>query len=159
MYLTLQGTNKEDMNMKRKNLIIKGLMLALMFGVISFCPSNYVKAEDSVINVELDSAISAEMQQYIAQTRKNIKQNWYPPTSSFENSATLVVTINREGQLVECHLSEPSDSDGFNKSLIEAAKKATYSPLPKGFRYDSADLSLSFSMQRRHINFNKNKGE
>ena len=39
------------------------------------------------------------MQDYIAVAKKQIKNNWYPPASSFENMATIIVTLEKSGKL------------------------------------------------------------
>ena len=91
------------------------------------------------------------MENYIAQTRKSIKNNWYPPVNSFENSAIIILTVNKDGTLANCYLSQPSEDEGFNNSLIEAAKKVKYKPLPAEVKDDSVDIDMLFNMQRRHI--------
>ena len=96
-------------------------------------------------------SILTVMDQYITQTRRAIKGNWYPPVTSFENSATIVITLDRKGNLIKCHLSEPSPSEEFNNSLIDAAKKVKYAPLPYDFPYNTVDLDFQFGMQRRNI--------
>ena len=99
-------------------------------------------------------AANDEMLEYAAQTRKMIKNNWYPPVKAFENSATILLTIDKKGTLVKCSLTQPSPNEGFNNSLIEAASKVNYPPLPASFKGKYAEIGLDFSMQRRHINKN-----
>ncbi len=116
-----------------------------------YTQSTCFASDNTNSNYQQTSDKNLDMEQYVRLTRKRIKMNWYPPTSSFENTATISLTVNREGKLVDCHLSIPSKDEGFNNSLIEAAKKTTYSPLPKEFPGNSAVLDLDFSMQRRTI--------
>ena len=91
------------------------------------------------------------MGQYAIDARRNIKNNWYPPVDSFENTATIVLTINKEGKLTDCQMTAPSPSEGFNESLINAAKKTNYAPLPSEVKEDSVNIDMEFSMQRRRI--------
>ena len=91
------------------------------------------------------------MEQYVRQARRKIKDNWYPPTASFENSAIVMIKLNKEGQLLDCYLTTPSADEGFNNSLIDAVKKTQFAPLPSGIHRDSVNIDFEFSMQRRHI--------
>ena len=91
------------------------------------------------------------MADYIAQSKRKIKNNWYPPADDFENSATVVVTLERSGKLLKCVLLEPSPSERFNNSLIEAVNKTKFSPLPREYANDFVDIDYTFNMQKRHI--------
>ena len=135
-----------------KNITTGGIIL-LSTLLCACCIPNLSYASEDAIDTSLEqiSVINSDVEQYIRHTRRKINNNWYPPTSSFENEATMVVTIDKDGKLLKCCLTEPSPSEGFNNSLIEAASKTTYSPLPKGIKGDSLDLSMKFSMQRRHV--------
>lgn len=112
---------------------------------------NSFAAERPKLTYEQLTKKYAGMEQYAINTRRSIKNNWYPPTASFENAATIVLTINKEGQLENCYLSSPSPDEGFNEALINAAKKTKYAPLPEEVKEDSVDLDMEFSMQRRTI--------
>ena len=147
--------------MENKNLQIKIkkaalysiVILSVLVGVLftqNYCSATVSK--DSIL--EQANVNDSEMEQFIRQTRRRIKNNWYPPTSSFENSAILGITIDRKGNLVNCSLLQPSKDDGFNNSLLEAAKKTKYMPLPKDFVEDMADLSLEFGMQKHYVEKN-----
>ena len=92
-----------------------------------------------------------DLELYVVHTRRKIKDNWYPPVTSFEKTATVDVSINTKGELVNCSIVQSSSDEDFDKSLIEAVKKSNFSPLPKGFRGDHVDLLLDFGMQRRSI--------
>lgn len=131
-----------------KNFIIIGILLvfAMNIGTIQ----GYCKAANTN-NAEQAVGVNDNIEQYIAQTRRKIKNNWYPPTASLGNSATIVLTIDREGHLLDCRLSNPSPDEGFNESLIKAAKKAAYSPLPDELPYKNVDIDLDFSMEKKHI--------
>lgn len=137
--------------LQTKNIVLySALVLSILAGVIftqNCC--NASEVEDSI--TEMVNINNSEMDQYIRQTRKRIKNNWYPPTASFENSAVLGLTINRKGELVDCKLLKASEDDGFNKSLTDAAKKTKYMPLPKDFIEDVVDLSLEFGMQKHSV--------
>lgn len=141
----------EKKNLKIEKTILYGIAaLGILTGV--FFTQNYsVASEYGDLIMEQANVNDSEMEQFIRQTRRRIKNNWYPPTASFENSAVLGLTINRKGELVNCTLLQPSPNDEFNKSLIEAAKKTKYMPLPNDFIEDMVDLSLEFGMQRRNI--------
>ena len=138
---------------------IKGLVLAIIlsFGSMTNAIATNTFIEDTSEirtkytkeQVMLDK--SPIMEDYIAQSRRKIKNNWYPPTSSFENTATIVVKLDKNGKLLNCSLSQPSPDDGFNNSLIKAVKKTKFSPLPDEFSEDSVDIDFTFNMQKRGI--------
>ncbi len=91
------------------------------------------------------------MESYVINARKSIKNNWYPPISSFENSATIILTIDKDGKLLNAVIVKSSNNEGFDNSLTEAAKKVKYSPLPEEVKQDCVDIEMEFNMQRRHI--------
>lgn len=128
-------------------------ILTFLFAAGFICVSvnSFVNADQTNFAQNSFSTANMEMEDYVALTRRRIKNNWYPPTNAFENAATIVLTINRDGQLEKCRLSAPSPSESFNDSLIKAAEKTTYAPLPKKYLGKSVDIDLDFSMQRRTI--------
>ena len=135
-------------------LAISGVALSLLLSVCTYTQSVNA-AENGVRTVKYTYEQLVKkypsMEDYIAKTRKSIKNNWYPPVKSFENSAIIILTINKDGTLANCYLSQPSDDEGFNNSLIEAAKKVKYAPLPDEVKDNSIDIDMLFNMQRRHI--------
>ena len=144
----------KDLRKDKIMIRIKSLLIILTLVLASGCFNNCCYAvynNPSHLTYEQLTQEYPSMADYIAQTRKRIKNNWYPPVQSFENSATIILTINKKGELVNCYLSAPSPDEGFNNSLIEAAKKSRFSPLPDEVKGDSIDIDLMFNMQRRHI--------
>ena len=135
-------------------ILIGGFALSLIFSLSSNFQSA-VAEENGVRKVRYtyEQLIKKypSMEDYIVKTRRSIKNNWYPPVQSFENSAIIILTINKDGTLANCYLSQPSDDEGFNKSLIDAAKKVNYAPLPEEVKDNSIDIDMLFNMQRRHI--------
>lgn len=142
--------------MKTKNLIIKTLAVMMIFSgvVYAYSKETQKQVDNSQVIIEENSSVSPDMEDYIAHARKSIKSNWYPPVSSFENKATLVVTIDKNGQLTNCYIAESSSDKAFDESLIEAAKKSVYKPIPEQYSAKSASIALTFAMQRRHISKN-----
>lgn len=143
--------------MKNKFLnkvLVSSFALSLFLSLCVYSPSVYAE-ENGVKTVRLtyEQLINRypSMENYIVKTRRSIKNNWYPPVQSFENSAIIVLTINKDGTLANCYLSQPSEDEGFNNSLIEAAKKVKYSPLPAEVKDNAVDIDMLFTMQRRHI--------
>lgn len=135
-------------------LKIKNITIGIILILSVFCYINHssIASEGNVkLTYEQLTEQYPGMEQYITETRKNIKGNWYPPVKSFENKATIILTIDKEGKLLNCYMSEPSPDEGFNNSLIKAAKKTKYLPLPNEVKENSLDIDLSFNMQRRHI--------
>ena len=137
--------------MKIKKLMLGIFAMSVIVFGFSISDNNIANATPSDISVQQNYKLLPGMEQYVAQSRKKIKNNWYPPVQSFENKATVVITLNKEGQLIECHLSEPSNDEGFNNSLIEAVKKTKFSPLPDSIKYNNVDIDFTFNMQRRSI--------
>ena len=95
------------------------------------------------------------MEEYITQARSKIKDNWYPSSKAFEKSATLVLTWNKEGRLLNAYISNSSNDESFDNSLIVAAQKTKFSPLPSDVDEEDVNIDMQFKMQRRSI-FNKN---
>lgn len=137
--------------MKNRITIIASVLMisaTCLCGVFNYC----FAATDMPNNKTKQSATyNNEMEQYVSQTRRNIKANWYPPTKSFEHEATIVLVVSRDGHLEKCFISHPSGDKDFDESLLNAAQKAEYSPLPKYFPGRSAEIELDFSMQRRTV--------
>jgi len=143
--------------MKNKFLnkvLVSSFALSLFLSLCVYSPGVYAE-ENGVKTVRLtyEQLINRypSMENYIVRARRSIKNNWYPPVQSFENSAIIVLTINKDGTLANCYLSQPSEDEGFNNSLIEAAKKVKYSPLPAEVKDNAVDIDMLFTMQRRHI--------
>ena len=137
-------------NLQAKNFTIGMAIAAILIGGCFANMSNCVFADQYNRNSK-QQEIATVMDQYITQTRRAIKGNWYPPAAHFENAATVVLTINKEGFLTNCYMSEPSPSEEFNQSLIEAIKKTSFKPLPAGYPGKSIDLEFQFGMQRRNV--------
>ena len=133
-----------------KNFKIYLIALTIILtGVVYNTAPCYSETENQEISVK--QTAKEDMEDYIALTRKKIKNNWYPPTDQFENFATLVVKINKKGELESCKLAAPSPSEGFNNSLIEAANKTKFSPLPESYKRPSVELGFDFGMQRHTV--------
>ena len=141
-----------------KKILLKGIVLAvLLSSICGLCVYSETASSSHSFTYEQITKMYPSMEQYYASARRDIKNNWYPPVGSFENSATIVLTINKNGKLQNCYLIKPSKDDGFNNSLIIAAQKAKYAPLPDEVKQESLDLIMQFNMQRRHINIDKSK--
>ena len=133
---------------------IKNLIVILMTIVACGCVFNNscVEAANAPrLTYEQLTRQYPSMESYVIKTRKSIKNYWYPPVSSFENSATLILTIDKEGKLINSAIVKSSNDEGFDNSLIEAAKKVKYSPLPEEVKQDCVDIEMEFNMQKRHI--------
>ena len=141
-----------------EKLTIKEVALIVLLACGCMIP-NYCIAADNITSTKLSleqiTQKYSSMEQYVAQTRRKVKNNWYPPVNSFENTATIVLKINKNGELLDSYISIPSPSEAFNESLLKAAQMTKYSPLPDEVTEDSLDIDLSFKMERRHIKFNK----
>ncbi len=127
-------------------------LVMLMFAVTCFTDTCCMAVQKTVrLTYEQLTQRYPSMVDYTIQARRKIKNNWYPPVASFENSAIIILTIDKEGNLTNCYLSEPSPDEGFNNSLIEAAKKAKFGPLPSDVKEESVDIDMLFNMQRKTI--------
>ena len=134
-----------------KKIVINSFLLLGILSCGCLIQNNCIASASQLSYIEHSGSEYSELEQYITTTRNRIKNNWYPPASSFENSAILGLSINKSGKLVNCSIIKPSPDEKFNNSLIEAAKKTTYLPLPKDFIEDTVDFSFEFGMQRRNI--------
>lgn len=134
---------------KIKNLIVILMTIAACGCVFNDSCEAYANAPR--LTYEQLTRQYPSMESYVTTARKEIKNNWYPPVSSFENAATLILTIDKDGKLINASIVKSSNNDGFDNSLIEAAKKVKYSPLPEEVKQDCVDIEMEFNMQRRHI--------
>ena len=144
-----QGEVMKNNISKMKNITLKTLVFAMIMTGGCYAYADTLNMADTTIKQSIE--LPSDIDEYIRATRRSIKDKWYPPAASFENNATIVLSIDRKGQLLNCYLSEKSPDEGFNNSLIEAAKKAVYLPLPDKIGGNSVEISLSFGMQRRHV--------
>ena len=157
MCLMQQGINIKEIIMQKENFKLKNLFLRVMllFGFLvfgCFIQNSCIASDESQLSYfEHSGASYSELEQYITLTRNRIKNNWYPPVSSFENSAIVGLSIDRSGKLVKFGIIKPSSSKEFDNSLLDAVKKTKYLPLPKDFVEDIVDFSFEFGMQRRNI--------
>lgn len=157
MFLTHRGTkNMRITAMKTKIYSINLILIAMLFcgTSVSFVSAEDFNRLDVRPGYSVDKAEVVEpspMEDYVAKSRKKIKNNWYPPAASFENRASIAVTIDKEGQLVDCVMTESSNDEEFDKSLINAVKKAKFSPLPREVKDDKVTIDFTFNMQRRTI--------
>ncbi len=134
-----------------KKLFIIGLIATAFIGC-GIVQAEQVAAQNQKYNSSQQyQAANEDMELYVIHTRRAIKNNWYPSTSSFEHTATLGLLIDPEGKLINCQILQSSSDNDFDNSLIEAAKKTVYSPLPKSYRGDKANIVLDFGMHRHTI--------
>ena len=135
-------------------LIAASMILSSISG-LSFADNVYKDDADNIKVTHTQQVLNidktAVMNDYVAVLRRKIKNNWYPPASSFENSATLMLTIDKEGKLINAKIVKSSENEGFDNSLIEASQKVKYPPLPEIVNQDCVDVLMDFNMQRRHI--------
>ena len=138
--------------MKKFNFkTIKKLFFVLLILCGCVINNDCLAADKPTLTFEQLTKKYPSMVEYAINTRRGIKGNWYPPAASFENTAIIILTINKDGKLENCYLSSPSPDDGFNEALINAARKTKYAPLPEEVKENSVDLDMEFSMKRRTI--------
>lgn len=130
---------------------ITGLLMILLILCGCIIKSDCFAANKPTLTYEQLTKKYPAIGPYADSARRSIKGNWYPPAASFENTAIIILTINKDGQLENCYLSSPSPDEGFNESLINAARKTKYAPLPDEVKEDKVDLDMEFSMKRRTI--------
>jgi TonB family protein len=137
-----------------KNIILGSILLSLVMTGNMFVSNAFAENNDAVAAAAAYERMVRQypsMVQYSEQAKRKIKNNWYPPTESFEHSATILLNIDKEGKLLNCSFITPSPDEGFNASLIEAANKAKFAPLPKEIKEQSVSINMSFEMKRRHV--------
>ena len=142
--------------MNKKLLISKIKILGIIFAVaVSFYTFNQspCNASEGIVTPYYEQITKQypSMEQYIADARKDVKSNWYPSSASFEHSATIVLTISKEGKLLNTYIASTSGDADFDNSLIIAAQKTTFAPLPDDVNEECVDIDMSFKMQRRNI--------
>lgn len=139
-------------NVYYKNLCLAGIIFALFFSCI-LCLNNYCFASENDVTLTYEKLTKQypSMEEYIAKARRSVKEHWYPSSASFEHSATIVLRINKEGKLLETDISSSSGDKGFDDSLIDAARKTSFSPLPEDVKEEFLDIDMSFKMQKRNI--------
>ncbi len=129
------------------------LALALSTGCFLIYNSCYADEVSLTPYYEKITKQYPSMEEYIAQARKNVKNNWYPSSKSFEKSATIVLTLNKDGELLNSYISASSGDNSFDASLLEAAGKTKFLPLPQEVKENSVDIDMLFQMQKRNLLF------
>ena len=142
-----------------KIITISCVSLAL-FLISSYKEEAKCFAEETVFTPHYEKIIKQypSMEQYIALTRRNIKNNWYPSAASFENSATIILLITKNGTLLDSGIIVSSGNKDFDNSLMEAVEKTKFEPLPEDVNEELVNIDMTFKMERRHI-INKIKQE
>lgn len=137
--------------MKKKNLINLCLFSAmLLFGCFA-CPPQSDAVESADNYIEQSANMNIDMEFYIRKTRRSVKAKWYPPTKSLGKEATVVLTVDRKGQLLDSKITKSSEDKAFDESIIKAANVTKYEPLPKEFPYEKAEIEMAFGIHRRSI--------
>ena len=146
----------KNKKLKLKHIFYSGvLVFSLLLGLVAVqCEC---KADEITVTPYYEKITKQYpcMEDYISNARSKIKNNWYPSSKSFEKSATLVITVDKQGKLLGSYISNSSNDENFDNSLIEAAQKTKFSPLPDEVNEENVDIDMLFKMQRRSI-FNKN---
>ena len=139
-----------------KTIILSGLCTLSILTSCLFVQTS-CKADDVSVTPYFEKITQQypSMEEYVSQAKSKIKDNWYPSSKSFEKSATIVLTLNKEGRLLNAYISNTSGDESFDNSLIVAAQKTKFSPLPNEVKEESTSIDMQFKMQRRSI-FNKN---
>ena len=143
--------------------LIAATMILSAVSSISFAENVFIEDADNIKTTNNQEVVNLDktpvMEEYIAKSRRKIKNNWYPPTASFENTATILVSLDKSGKLINCAILVSSGDEGFDNSLIKAVEKTKFSPLPDEIKDDSVNIDYTFNMQKRHINSKLGKGE
>ena len=135
-----------------KNLCLFTITFVLFLNGLFCIHSSCVAADNKIMSsYEQITEQYPSMEQYIVKARKNVKEHWYPSSASFEHSATIVLRINKEGKLLETTISSSSGDKNFDDSLIDAARKTSFLPLPEDVKEEFVDIDMSFKMQKRNI--------
>ena len=95
-----------------KKILIKGMILTavLTYGYLDL---NYCMAADNTYTITYEQLTRKypSMEQYATNVRRKIKNNWYPPTDTFENEATILLNINKNGELVDVNVLASSQNE------------------------------------------------
>ena len=86
-------------------------------------------------------------QAYLQKMHKQVGLSWKrPPTPPNAGSkAVVIVTILRDGSLLDTKLHMKSGSDAWDASAVEAVKKAApLEPLPKSYPRTSVEVHFHF---------------
>jgi TonB family protein len=93
-------------------------------------------------------SLKDEIRVYYFSLMRRINEAWWTNGAnkgSFVNSASVHLSISREGKLLACELIESSGNREQDKMLIEAIKKAEpLPPLPASYRWPTFDAPIRF---------------
>ena len=89
-------------------------------------------------------------QDYMAKVHKKVGLAWKRPEEAPKAPAktVVIVTILRDGSLLESKLHMKSGSDAWDASALDAVKKAApFDPLPKSYPRTSVEVHFHFESQ------------
>lgn len=84
---------------------------------------------------------------YMQKVHQKVGASWKAPgeTPKEGSKAVVIVTILRDGSLIESRLHMKSGSEAWDASALDAVKKATpFEPLPKGYLRTSVEVHFHF---------------
>ena len=86
-------------------------------------------------------------QAYLQKMHKKVGMAWKRPaeTPKTGSKAVVIVTVLRDGSLLEMRLHMKSGSDAWDASALDAAKKSgPFDPLPKNYPRTSVEVHFHF---------------
>lgn len=118
-----------------KILHIIALIIIAAFGV-AYCETN---------QEEKTSTSNSFWKPYMANLEKDIKVNWHPPHQEKNDYIVVMFLVEKDGNLKDLKITEPSKNTEANKAALDAVEKtAPFKPLPKEFTGKSVPIEFSF---------------
>lgn len=90
----------------------------------------------------------AQLQEYVIRTCKYLEANWNPPVSGRGTRAIILLTIGKDGSLIDYNFKEASGDNVTDRSIITAVERTV--PYPKFPEIAKNAYSLDFQFVFEH---------
>ena len=131
---------------KRILLAISLILIFLQCGM----PSKLLGQENSQKTNDNNSGINKEFRDYLINVNAEVQKKWIIPENVKFPEGTLVslvVKIDKNGQIVNVKMKEKSSDEYFNNLALETIKKANpFPPLPASIKQEEVEVGLKFTL-------------
>lgn len=91
------------------------------------------------------STRTPEWKEYMKRLNSTVVSNWIPPTKKTDNRTVVVFSINKDGTLTSCEITETSLSQEADKNAADAIfNSAPFEPLPENYAGESVSIKFIF---------------
>lgn len=95
----------------------------------------------------VDARRDVDMGAYLAQLQQRVRRQWLPGASQTSKQTVLYFAVNRNGQVRNLRVAQPSGSSSSDEAAIGAVQRAApFAPLPAGYPENSINIRFTFNI-------------